>query len=103
MTPYRPLNCDLYDYLEIACMHGYRLQVELVEGQSFAAKALDTRTAPSKEEFLVLQTDAGPQEVRLDRLLAITPLDPGASFGRVELAGMVCEYPEEAPAKPRSN
>lgn len=90
MADYQPLNCDLYDYLEIACMHGYRLQVELVDGPGFMARALDTRTAASKEEFLVLQTDEGRQEVRLDRLLAITPLDPGASFGRVELAGIIC-------------
>ena len=90
MNTYQPLNCDLYDYLEIACMHGYRLQVELVDGPGFVAKALDTHTAASKEEFLVLQTEEGKQEVRLDQLLAITPLDPGASFGRVELAGMIC-------------
>ena len=90
MADYQPLNCDLYDYLEIACMHSYRLQVELVDGPGFMARALDTRTAASKEEFLVLQTDEGRQEVRLDRLLAITPLEPGARFGRVELAGRVC-------------
>lgn len=92
MTPYQPLNCDLHDFLEIACMHGYRLQVEVIEGASFIARALDTRTAPSKEEFLVLQGESGKQEIRLDCLLAITPLDPGASFGRVELAGSYCAF-----------
>ena len=92
MKPYRPLNCDLHDFLEIACMHGYRLQVDPLEGSSFVARALDTRTAPSKEEFLVLQNDSGRQEIRLDHLLAITPLDPGASFGRVELAGSYCAF-----------
>ncbi|WP_220815893.1 Rho-binding antiterminator [Pseudomonas paralcaligenes] len=86
MNTYRPLDCDLYDYLELACLHGYRLQIELVEGASFVARALDTRTAPSKEEFLLLQTEDGQREVRLDQLRAITPLDPGARFGRVELA-----------------
>jgi Rho-binding antiterminator len=86
MSTYRPLDCDLYDYLELACLHSYRLQIELVEGPSFVARALDTRTAPSKEEFLLLQTEGGQQEVRLDQLRAITPLDPGARFGRVELA-----------------
>ncbi|MDH0893888.1 MULTISPECIES: Rho-binding antiterminator [unclassified Pseudomonas] len=86
MSTYRPLDCDLYDYLELACLHGYRLQIELVEGASFVARALDTRTAPSKEEFLLLQTEDGQREVRLDQLRAITPLDPGARFGRVELA-----------------
>ena len=92
MKPYQPLNCDLHDFLEIACMHGYRLQVELLDGPSFVARALDTRTAPSKEEFLLLQGDGDRQEVRLDKLLAITPLDPGASFGRIELAGSYCAF-----------
>lgn len=90
MTAYQPLNCDLHDFLEIACMRGYRLQVELLEGQGFVARALDMLTAASKKEFLVLQGDTGRQEIRLDRLLAITPLDAGASFGRIELAGNYC-------------
>ena len=92
MNAYQPLNCDLHDYLEIACMHRYSLQIEMIDGQSFAARALTTRTAPSKEEFLVLQNDNGQLEVRLDQLLAITPLDPNASFGRIELAGSYCAF-----------
>lgn len=87
MKTYQPLDCDLHDYVEIACLHGYRLRVELIGGTVFEAKALTTRTAPSKEEFLVLQGDEATQEVRLDQLLAVTPCDPSASFGRVELAG----------------
>ncbi|CRM18051.1 protein YaeO [Pseudomonas sp. FH4] len=85
MNAYQPLNCDVHDYLEIACLHGYRLQVELIDGRSYAARALTTRTATSKEEFLVLCSDSGQFEVRLDQLLAITPLDDNARFGRIEL------------------
>ena len=92
MNAYQPLNCDVHDYLEIACLHGYRLQVELIDGRSYAARALTTRTAPSKEEFFVLQNDDSQLEVRLDQLLAITPLDPNASFGRIELAGSYCAF-----------
>ncbi|WP_166358899.1 Rho-binding antiterminator [Pseudomonas akapageensis] len=87
---YQPMNCDLYDYLEIACLHGYRLKVELVDGADFEAKAVTTRTSATKEEFLCLEGADGALEVRLDRLLAITPLGAGASFGRVELAGGSC-------------
>lgn len=86
-SPYQPLHCDLHDYLEIACMHGYKLQVELRDGSSFVAVALTTRTAPSKEEFLLLHNAGGRFEVRLDRLLAITPLTANASFGRVLMTG----------------
>ena len=84
MTAYQPLNCYVHDYLEIACMHRYRLQVELIDGRSFVARALTTRTAASKEEFLLLARDSGQCEVRLDQLLAISPLGLNVSFGRIE-------------------
>ena len=84
MTAYQPLNCDVHDYLEIACMHRYRLQVEMIDGRSFVARALTTRTAASKEEFLLLARDSGQCEVRLDQLLAISPLGLNVSFGRIE-------------------
>ncbi|MCH4234021.1 MAG: Rho-binding antiterminator, partial [Serratia liquefaciens] len=44
MTAYRPIDCELHDYLEIACLYGYRLNVELVNGQCFQATALTTQT-----------------------------------------------------------
>ncbi|MEK1907727.1 MAG: Rho-binding antiterminator [Pseudomonas sp.] len=90
MSTYQPLSCDLYDYLEIACMHGYHLRVELIDGTNLQAQALTTRTNAQKEEFFCLQGDDGPLEIRLDQLLAITPSDPQASFGRIELAGHFC-------------
>ncbi|CAM2827593.1 MULTISPECIES: Rho-binding antiterminator [Pseudomonas] len=90
MNAYQPLHCDLHDYLEIACLYRYRLLIETVDGRTFAARALTTRTAASKEEFLVLHRDDEPVELRLDQLLAITALEPHASFGRIELAGSHC-------------
>ena len=87
MKAYQPLNCDLHDYLEIACMHHYELHIELLRGPAFVARALTTRTAPSKEEFLVVENEGDKVELRLDQLLAITPLDSNASFGRIALAG----------------
>ena len=44
MNKYQPMSCDLYDYLEIACMRGYRLDIELKDGARLVAKALTTRT-----------------------------------------------------------
>ncbi|MGY2259480.1 Rho-binding antiterminator [Pseudomonas sp. SDO55104_S430] len=92
MNTYQPMNCDLYDYLEIACMRGYRLDIELHDGSRLEAKALTTRTASSKEEFLLLESADGQQEIRLDQLLAITPLDANAQFGRVVFSDAVCSF-----------
>ncbi|SDO45029.1 Rho-binding antiterminator [Ectopseudomonas guguanensis] len=90
MDDYQPLACDLYDYLEIACLHRYRLDIELVDGARLQGQALNTETTASKEEFLLVRTAEGEQRLRMDRLLAITPLDAGASFGRVLLSGNRC-------------
>ncbi|AKJ98891.1 Rho-binding antiterminator [Pseudomonas sp. WP18] len=86
MNTYQPLNCDLHDYLEIACLYGYTLDIELTDGQRLNARAITTRTAPTREEFLDVETADGRLEIRLDQLLAITPLDHSARFGRVVLA-----------------
>lgn len=85
MTDYRPIDCDRHDYLEIACTYGYRLLIELTDGSRFEANAVTTRTAASKEEFLLLRESSGPAEVRLDALLAMTPLDAAARFERMLL------------------
>ena len=90
MDEYQPLACALYDYLEIACMHCYQLDIELVDGSRLQGQALTTETTASKEEFLLLRTTAGEQRLRMDRLLAITPLDAGASFGRILLSSKRC-------------
>jgi Rho-binding antiterminator len=92
MNAYQPLDCDLHDYLEIACLRGYRLHVELIDGESLTAKALTTRTSSDKEEFLRVETANGQQEIRLDQLLAVTPLDDHAQFGRVVFQGAVCSF-----------
>ena len=89
MDDYQPLACDLYDYLEIACMHRYQLAIELVDGSHLLGQALTTQTT-AKEEFLLIRTSDGEQRLRMDRLLAITPQDAGASFGRVLLSGNRC-------------
>lgn len=88
MTTYQPLDCDLHDYLEIACLKGYRLNIVLVDGSEFVARAVNTR-ASNKEEFLIVEraSDQGlPElcEIRLDRIRRISPVDGQAEFGVVD-------------------
>lgn len=58
MDDYQPLACDLYDHLEIACMHRYQLAIELVDGSHLLGQALTTQTT-AKEEFLLIRTSDG--------------------------------------------
>ena len=97
MGTYQPLDCDLHDYLEIACMHHYLLHIELIDGTTLDAQAVTTRTTHDKEEFFSVQISDGRRDIRLDQLLAITPLGDTVSFGRIVLADSVCN------GAPRSN
>lgn len=90
MTRYQPLNCDLHDYLEIACLRGYQLEIELIDGQRLMARAITTRTSSDKEEFMVIEQAGTQHEIRLDQLLAITPQATNAEFGRVAFNERSC-------------
>lgn len=79
---YQPIDCDRHDDLEIDCAYRYRLLIELTDGSSLEATAVTAITTANKEEFLRVQTADDAREIRLDGLLAITPLDEGAKFGR---------------------
>lgn len=90
MDDYQPLACDLYDYLEIACLHRYHLDIELVDSTRLQGQAMTTKTMASQGEFLLVRMADGEQRLRMDHLLAITPMEPGARFGRVLLSGDRC-------------
>ncbi|TJZ77655.1 Rho-binding antiterminator [Chitiniphilus eburneus] len=83
MTDYSPISCELHDYLEIACMHRYPLLVERREAPDCLGVALDV-FGRHGGEYLRLSTRDGVLDVRLDNLVAITPTEEQARFGRVE-------------------
>jgi len=74
VTDYRPIECDLHDVLEIACLYHELLQVELTDGRTLVARARTTLSTPGKEEFLVLDAEDGERRIRLDHLRSVATL-----------------------------
>ncbi|EFB72695.1 Rho-binding antiterminator [Providencia rustigianii] len=62
---YQPINCDDYEYLEIACQRQLKLQVQLNDGENIEGQASDLLLR-KKIEYLVLITQEGTKELRLD-------------------------------------
>ncbi|WP_367382761.1 Rho-binding antiterminator [Stenotrophomonas cyclobalanopsidis] len=87
MTDYHPIECDLHDMLEIACLHRALLQVELRDGSHFVARARTTVSTADKEEFLVLDADEGERRIRLDQLHAVATLGADGQPGARTLLG----------------
>ncbi|MBL1262308.1 Rho-binding antiterminator [Candidatus Methylomicrobium oryzae] len=78
------ISCDLHDYIEVACMHNYRVELVLKGGEVIEGKALDVLTSPEKREFLVIDNGGQKQQVELTELHKMIALTPNASFNEVE-------------------
>ncbi len=82
---YIPIDCSLHDYIEIACLKRYRLSLELIDGAEIEATAESTQTRADKTEWLLLCDGERQHCIRLDHIVAMTPVDDGADFGRILL------------------
>lgn len=76
------ISCDLHDYIEVACLYHYSLQVELKSGEAVTGVA-ETIVQKERQEFLQLQTPEGLVPVALTAVTALTVLTPNARFKRV--------------------
>jgi len=81
-TPYTPIQCGLYDYFEIACMHGYHLVIELRDGRSVSGIAQTTKIEHGAE-FLVLSESKADDNVRLDEIASLKVTTKNAKFSSV--------------------
>ena len=80
--PYKPIDCGLYDYLEIACLHAYDLELTLRDGSSITGKAVTTRIEQSCE-YLVVQSDGYAEPIRLDSIASLQVLSRPRQFDNV--------------------
>ncbi|GAA0397936.1 Rho-binding antiterminator [Cocleimonas flava] len=87
---YNPIQCQLYDYIEIACLRHYKLSIKLLDGSEIQGRAETTRIA-DKQEFLLISTEVASDinqditQIRLDKIKSITALDRHAEFSTVEI------------------
>ena len=87
---YTPIQCQLYDYIEIACLRHYTLSIKLLDGSEIRGRA-ETTKIENKQEFLLIKVVADQDQkeeeipVRLDKIKSITALDENAEFKTVEI------------------
>jgi Rho-binding antiterminator len=79
----RQIACELHDYIEIACMYRYQVQLILKDQSTVTGKAKDIVTDTEKRELLLLETNSGPQQIELASLDKLQVLTPNARFHEV--------------------
>lgn len=63
-TEYQPINCDDYEYLELACQRRLKLQIQLQDGSEIEVQAEDLVTR-KKVEYLIVGTPEGAKNYAL--------------------------------------
>ena len=90
---YTPIDCNLYDYVEIACLYRYPVRVTITDGTSLTGIAVDTVIDADKSESLKLDVDDGDSRlIRLDTLVVLEALATDARFSKVH-------FPVPAPVR----
>lgn len=64
---YKPINCDDYDNLELACQHHLVLTLKMRSGEVVEAKANDLLMR-KKVEYLVVEASGEQRDLRLDHI-----------------------------------
>lgn len=81
----QPIDCSLHDHIEVACLHGYEVELISRDGVRSRGVARDTKTREGRE-FLLLADANGDFEVALHELQSLRVLTPGAQFSRLDFA-----------------
>ena len=68
---YKPINCDDYDNLELACQKNWTLSLELKNGDQLKAKAVDM-VSRKNVEYLAVDLAGETRELRLDHIASFT-------------------------------
>ncbi len=77
------ISCELHDYLEIACMYGYRVKLTLKDQQIIEGKALDLLTTVEKQEYLLIDNGQEHHNIELNKLSKMQVLTANAKFKEI--------------------
>ncbi len=83
---FQPIACGHHDHLELAATFNYTLDIQLRDGETITAKAIDTKSSKERGEFLVVALCGKEIELRTDLIKSITALDSNAQFSTIDLA-----------------
>lgn len=73
---YKPINCDDYDNLELACQNNWILVLALKNGEQLEAKATDM-VSRKNVEYLAIDLSGEVRELRLDHIASFSHPDLG--------------------------
>jgi Rho-binding antiterminator len=80
----RIIDCHIHDYIEIACLYGFQVNLELVDQTSIQGRAKTTETSVDKHEWLILEIGDQSEKVELSTIKSMQAITPNPHFDKIE-------------------
>ena len=80
----RIIDCHIHDYIEVACLYGFKVNLEFVDKPSIQGRAKTTETSVDKREWLILETHDQSEKVDLSTIKSMQAITPNPHFDKVE-------------------
>lgn len=78
------INCAHHDFIEIACLYHYSVQITCKDATIVQGRAETTLTSAHTEEFLVLRTQQGEQRINLDLIASMRAITRNPHFKTID-------------------
>ncbi len=78
------ISCANHDYVEIACMYRFEVNLVLTNGQVARGKAVQTAYNDKREECLILETGSGNKAIVLDQVASMEAVTNNPHFEKID-------------------
>ena len=85
----RIIDCHIHDYIEIACLYGFQVNLEFVDQPSIQGRAKTTETSIDKREWLILETEHQSEKIDLSTIKSMRALTQNPHFDKIEFQSSI--------------
>ena len=81
------IDCHIHDYIEIACLYDFQVNLELVNKASIQGRAKTTETSADKREWFLLEINDQSEKVEFSTIKSMQAITPNPHFDKIEFLG----------------
>ena len=78
------LSCHLHDYIEIACLYGFDISLQLDNSEIVEGRAMTTKTLPNKTECLLMLVGDQTIKVEVTDILTMQAITHNPHFDQIK-------------------
>ena len=78
------ISCQAHDYIEIACMFHYKVELLLKDNSILICEPITTKFSKENGEQLSIMIDSQKQLIAFDTLVSMKVLTPNARFDNID-------------------